>query len=144
MLRDDEDEIQPALVAAALEDAVMKHNVDIVNMSFRWQHETGNRHDELRTALRKCFEKDVLIFAATSNDHIRSESGMAYPARADGVIAIDAATSKGDWLDINPSRDNEFKTHRFTALGRDIGTDKNWPRMMARPPPHQLWLVSPR
>lgn len=116
-------------VAAAIEDAILKHDVDIINMSFGWEHEYGEGHDELRAALAKCYEKDVLVFAATSNEDVASVSGMAYPARDKSVIAIDAATSKGEWLSSNPSRDYEHITQRFTALGEAIKTDAEYPRM---------------
>jgi subtilisin family serine protease len=130
------DHIRPSVVAAAIEDAI-KAGVDIINMSFGWDQEFGEGHEQLRTALRKCSENDVLVFAATSNDDLESESGMAYPARDDRVIAIDAASARGEWLPFNPSRDNEFKTHRFTALGQGIKTDfptqldsqEGWKRM---------------
>jgi subtilisin family serine protease len=130
------DHIQPSVVAAAIEDAV-KAGVDIINMSFGWDQESGEGHEQLRAALRKCSQNDVLVFAATSNDDLESESGMAYPARDDRVIAIDAASARGEWLPFNPSRDNEFKTHRFTALGQGIKTDfptqldtqEGWKRM---------------
>jgi hypothetical protein len=129
VVRSRKDPIKPTVVAAAIEDAVLKHGVDIINLSFGWDHEHGKGHEELRAALRKCHEKDVLVFAATSNEDLESASGMAYPARADSVIAIDAATSKGEWLSSNPTRDNEFKTHRFTALGEEIKTETNQTRM---------------
>ncbi|KAF2022957.1 subtilisin-like protein [Setomelanomma holmii] len=136
IVRQRTDPIDPSLVAAAIEDAV-KAGVDIINMSFRWDHEFGDGHDQLCTALRKCSEIDVLVFAATSNGDLESESGMAYPARDDRVIAVDAASSRGEWLPFNPSRDNEFKTHRFTALGGgfrcdyppQLGTKEGWTRM---------------
>lgn len=109
--------------AAAIEDAVSKHDVDIINLSLGWDHESGEGHNELRAALQKCSDKEVLVIAATSNDDLASATGMAYPARADNVIAIDAATSRRKWLPSNPTRDNEYKTHRFTALGEAIKTD---------------------
>lgn len=107
-------------------------------MSFGWDYEIGPGHDELREALKKCSRNDILVFAATSNDDLESVSGMAYPARADGVIAIDAASSMGEWLPFNPTRDSDFKTHRFTALGEEIkadlpmqlgGNKEGWTRM---------------
>ena len=130
------DQIKPKIVAAALEDAI-KHGVDIINIPFGWDRESGDEHDQLRAALKKCSENDVLIFAATSKDHPDSESGMAYLARHDSVIAIDAASSQGKWLSPNPSRDNDFKPHRFTAFGEGIkvdfppqfGTKEGWKRM---------------
>lgn len=134
--QDKEKNISPKTVAAALEDAVTL-GVDIVSMSFGWNYENGEDYKQLRTALWKCISNDVLLFAATSNDGLRSLSGMPYPARADGVIAIDAASSEGEWLPINPSLQTEAKTHRFTALGEAILTDfppqlgdkKGWERM---------------
>ncbi|KAH7079793.1 peptidase S8/S53 domain-containing protein [Paraphoma chrysanthemicola] len=109
-------------VAAAIQDAVSA-GVDIINLSFGWDQEVGDGHVQLRAALQTCNEHDVLVFAATSNDGLGSASGMAYPARDDRVIAIDAASAAGMWLPFNPSRDNEYKTHRFTALGESITTD---------------------
>jgi subtilisin family serine protease len=118
IVRHREDPINPSIVADAIEDAVQA-GVDIINLSFGWDHE----HDEVRTALKRCIEQDVLVFAATSNNDLESVSGMAYPASDDRVIAIDAASSRGEWLPSNPGRDNEIKTQRFTALGEGIKTD---------------------
>ncbi|KAH7071549.1 peptidase S8/S53 domain-containing protein [Paraphoma chrysanthemicola] len=116
------DSIRPRIVAAAIQDAVSA-GVDIIKLSFGWDQESGDGHEPLRAALRMCDEHDILVFAATSNDGLGSASGMAYPARDDRVIAIDAASAAGKWLPFNPSRDNDFKTHRFTALGQSITTD---------------------
>jgi subtilisin family serine protease len=119
------------LVVEALADAVDKKNVDIISMSLGWKEDNDR---QLRDAIDHAKRNNVLLFAASSNDGVRG--GMAYPARADEVIAIDAATGHGKSSGFNPPRDTD-KT-RFTVLGeavrstypKDLESDElGWKRM---------------
>ncbi|KAF2271600.1 subtilisin-like protein [Westerdykella ornata] len=104
------DGINPEYVKEALDHAINTRKVDIVSMSFGWQY---NSHEGLRNIITE--SKNVLLFAATSNDG----RDIKYPASDDHVIGIDAAHHNA-----NPSRDNPSSadTHleRFSALGVDI------------------------
>ncbi|KAK7182349.1 hypothetical protein PSPO01_11583 [Paraphaeosphaeria sporulosa] len=67
-------------------------------MSFGWEQEHEEEHnDAFRATFGKCYDKYVLLFVATANEHVASVLDMAYPVRADSVIAIDEATSKGEY-----------------------------------------------
>jgi hypothetical protein len=62
---------------------------------------------------------NVLLFAASSNEGNRSKAGMAYPARAPDVFAIDAADVHGIPSRFNPPECIQ-KPARFTALGEVV------------------------
>ncbi|KAF2189300.1 subtilisin-like protein [Zopfia rhizophila CBS 207.26] len=98
------------MMDTALDHAIDKRKANIISMSFGWEHDG---HEGLRETIAG--NKDVLLFAATSNDG----RGIKYPARAEEVIAVDAAHSNGKPSSDNPSQSNE-KLERFTALGVDI------------------------
>jgi hypothetical protein len=102
-------------VVDAISDAVDKKKVDIISMSLGWE---DNSHRELQATIRRARDNNVLLFAASSNEGIRTKAGMAYPARALEVIAVDAADVHG-----NPSKFNPPQTRdkaRFTALGEAV------------------------
>ena len=104
-------------VIDALEWAVGKP-VDIINMSLGW-HQWDT--DMLEQALKKASEKNILLFAATSNDGLRLSPGMAYPAIAANVFGIDAAFGRGKASDSNPaSNDENNRKWRFTAPGESV------------------------
>jgi subtilisin family serine protease len=102
-------------VAEALRDAVDKKKVDIISMSLGWREDNDR---ELQDAIADAKRNKVLLFAASSNDGVRG--GMAYPARADEVIAIDAADGYGRYSRFNPPRDTD--KIRFTVLGEAVGS----------------------
>ena len=118
------------LVAEALADAVIK-KVDIVSISLGWKEDNDR---ELQEAIEHAKKHSVLLFAAGSNDGVRG--GMAYPARADEAIAIDAADGYGSPSIFNSHRGTD--KIRFTVLGeavksaypKDLGSDEpGWRRM---------------
>lgn len=107
--------ISRSYVAEALADAIDKKKVDIVSMSFGWDEDSD---PDLRTVIGRAKDNDVLLFAASSNNGIRTRGGMAYPARALEVIAVDAADGLGTPSKFNPPQRRD-KT-RFTALGEAV------------------------
>jgi hypothetical protein len=112
----DEKPLSREYVAEALADAVDKKKVDIVSMSLGWRHDDSN---EVRQAIARARTENVLLFAASSNDGVRG--GMAYPARADEVFAIDAADGDG-----RPSRFNTLpdgRKPRFAVLGEAVKSE---------------------
>jgi hypothetical protein len=113
---DRDEPINKRYVRQALEDAIDKKNVDIVSMSFGWR---DNSDTELHAVVERARSKSVLLFAASSNEGNRSEAGMAYPARATDVFAIDAADVHGRPSKFNPPH-FEQKSVRFTALGEAV------------------------
>ncbi|KAL1637946.1 hypothetical protein SLS56_000503 [Neofusicoccum ribis] len=115
-LNDPNDPIKPNVVAAALHHAVTDRKVDVISMSFGWNEDNSQ---ELREALEYAKQQKVLLFAAASNEG----GDMAFPARADEVIAIDAAAWNGKPLEFNP-RGTGYQ-QRFTALGE--GVISAWP-----------------
>lgn len=111
--------IEKQHVADAITDAVKK-KVDIISMSLGWQL---NDNDALDAAIQRAREQKVLLFAASSNEGIWAKTGMAYPARAMEVIAVDSANAEG-----RPSNFNPFGIggrSRFTVPGERIRS--TWP-----------------
>ncbi|USP78638.1 hypothetical protein yc1106_05912 [Curvularia clavata] len=120
-------------VADAILDAVDKKKVDIISMSLGWE---DNSEDELENALLHARVSNVLIFAASSNDGLRTKAGMAYPARALEVIAIDAADVNGRPLGSNPTGAKQ-KGDRLTALGQAVRS--TWPLDLPTEEPETGW-----
>lgn len=102
-------------VAEAINDAVEKKKVDIISMSLGWDE---NSDLGLRAAIERARASSVLLFAASSNEGIRTKAGMAYPARALEVIAVDAADVHGNPSKFNPPQLRDKA--RFTALGEAV------------------------
>lgn len=114
VLRNDNEPINSKHVTAALTHAIDGLGVDIVSISLGWDEDSD---PELRDVLDYAKRKNVLVFAASSNEGIETPGGMAYPARADEVIAIDAANYYGEPSKFNPP---EGDGERFTALGEAV------------------------
>jgi subtilisin family serine protease len=112
---EDNDSIDRKHVAEAITDAVDRKKVDIISMSFGWE---GNSDLALEKAIQHARAHHVLLFAASSNEGIRTHAGMAYPARAFEVIAVDAADVHGNPSKFNPPQTGEKA--RFTALGEAV------------------------
>jgi hypothetical protein len=128
--------INRTYVADAITDAVEKKKVDIISMSLGWDENSDHR---LRAAIEHARASRVLLFAASSNDGIRTKAGMAYPARAMEVIAVDAANVHGIPSPFNPPPTGDKA--RFTALGEAVRStypmhlpsedpDPGWKRMV--------------
>lgn len=89
-------------------------------MSFGYSSRVLGYH-ELEKAIRDAQHKNVLIFAAASNDG--GNRGRAFPARHDEVMCVHAADGNG-----NPSRFNptpEKNRDNFSTLGEDVKSA--WP-----------------
>jgi hypothetical protein len=115
IVKNREDEIRRNYVKDALTHAIDSKGVDIISMSFGWPEDNDT---ELQDLILRAKSKRVLLFAATSNDGFRSRSGIAYPARSEDVIGIDAANEEGKPLGSNP-RDTS-PSIRFTAPGLSV------------------------
>jgi subtilisin family serine protease len=124
--------IDRRFVANAITDAVDKKKVDIISMSFGWE---GNSDFALENAIQHARANHVLLFAATSNEGIRTNAGMAYPARAFEVIAVDAADVHGNPSKFNPPQTGD-KT-RFTALGEAVRS--TYPMHLPSEDPESGW-----
>ncbi|KAF2463705.1 subtilisin-like protein, partial [Lindgomyces ingoldianus] len=122
IVRGPSESIKTQYVTEALADAVDKKKVDIVTMSFGWEEDSD---EELRKVIDRAKSQKVLLFAASSNEGIRR--GMAYPARADEVIAVDAADGFGLPSRFNPPQEGEKQ--RFTALGEAV--ESSYPTQLA-------------
>ncbi|KAF2275199.1 uncharacterized protein EI97DRAFT_443440 [Westerdykella ornata] len=105
--------IEHRYVKDALADAIEKR-IDIVSMSFGWE---GDSDRELRAVIRRARENGLLLFAASSNDGLTRSGRVPYPARADGVIAVDAANGFGRPSPFNPPQGRE---ERIMALGERV------------------------
>ncbi|KAI4699570.1 hypothetical protein J4E81_004595 [Alternaria sp. BMP 2799] len=119
-------------VAEAINDAVEKKKVDIISMSLGWNEDSDY---ELRAAIRRARASNVLLFAASSNEGIRTKAGMSYPARALEVIAVDAADVHGNPSKFNPPQLSHKA--RFTALGEAVRSA--YPTHLPSEDPHEGW-----
>lgn len=81
----------------------------------------------LERAVRNAQHKDVLMFAAASNDG--GNGGRAFPARQDEVICIYATDGNGNPSGFNPSP--EEHRDNFSTLGEDIKS--SWPIRLGKP-----------
>jgi len=119
-------------VAEAINDAVEKKKVDIISMSLGWNEDSDY---ELRAAIRRARASNVLLFAASSNEGIRTKAGMSYPARALEVIAVDAADVHGNPSKFNPPQLSHKA--RFTALGEAVRS--TYPIHLPSEDPEEGW-----
>ncbi|KAI4618473.1 hypothetical protein J4E80_005073 [Alternaria sp. BMP 0032] len=119
-------------VAEAINDAVEKKKVDIISMSLGWNEDSDY---ELRAAIRRARASNVLLFAASSNEGIRTKAGMSYPARALEVIAVDAADVHGSPSKFNPPQLSHKA--RFTTLGEAVRSA--YPTHLPSEDPHEGW-----
>ncbi|KAI4679076.1 uncharacterized protein J4E88_006368 [Alternaria novae-zelandiae] len=119
-------------VAEAINDAVEKKKVDIISMSLGWNEDSDY---EIRAAIRRARASNVLLFAASSNEGIRTKAGMSYPARALEVIAVDAADVHGNPSKFNPPQVSHKA--RFTALGEAVRSA--YPTHLPSEDPHEGW-----
>ncbi|OCL06218.1 subtilisin-like protein, partial [Glonium stellatum] len=117
------EQIDPFVVAKAIEYAVQKWGVDIITMSLGWTYE----YECVKKKLLLAQNANILVFAATSNEGTGDRSGIAFPARASNVISVDAADGDGEPSSFNPpSNDkNNKKGDRLTAPGE--GVESAWP-----------------
>jgi len=108
------DAIKPKAVSEAINHAIDK-GADIISISLGWNYPS----DDMKDALERAQRDNVLVFAATSNDGSRKRTGIAYPASAINVIAVDSADGDGVPSGSNPT-DKHHKGVRLAAPGEDV------------------------
>jgi Subtilase family len=123
-------QVDPQTVADAIEYAAFTWNVDIITMSFGFP----SAHDAITTAINQATSRsdysnsrfrrsDVLLFAAASNDGIGRVDRIAFPARAEKVIAVYSANWKNKpSSEFNP---DPYDKACFIALGEQV--ESAWP-----------------
>jgi len=111
------DVIKATVAADAIRHAVKK-GADIISISLGWKYAS----DEVNSALLEAQAKQVLIFAATSNEGVRDPTGIAHPARALTVISVDSASGEGQPSTFNPPTNDAInnKGSRLTAPGENV------------------------
>jgi len=120
-------DVVPDQVAPAIEHAVNSWEVDIISMSFGFPSRLAKMDDALRLAANK----NVLLFAAASNDGANEDITRAWPARDDSkVFCIHATDFKGSpWRGNPPS---EIATFNFATLGENILTTGKQGKMVGK------------
>ncbi|KAM0260794.1 hypothetical protein ACHAQJ_002560 [Trichoderma viride] len=104
------------IVAKAISWASNECNVDIISMSFGYEEEQLCISKAIYEALYSR-NGSVLFFAAASNSGANER--QMFPARHESVISVRATNTNGDFLDLNPPRDqNEGVV--FGTLGLDV------------------------
>lgn len=107
-------------VAAAIKYAVETWDVDIISMSFGYHFEKPDIDEQLERATSKYLRskgKNVLVFAAASNDGNNDPRIIAWPARRNNVIAVYPAKASGKPTDSCPAAHGG---EGFMALGEHI------------------------
>jgi hypothetical protein len=95
--------------------------VDIINMSFG-----GSYSDKLvNDALAFAKEKQVLMFASTTNHGFTEVNNILYPGRAPEVICVDAAEDTGKLAGFATEDIRQRGIERFSALGLGIVSPKS-------------------
>jgi subtilisin family serine protease len=85
----------------AINYAVSQWQVDIISMSFGFPTCVIEDYGELERALKNAYLKDVLLFAAASNNGGRL--GRSFPSREPTVIAIHATDTNGNRSGFSPT-----------------------------------------
>lgn len=120
-------DVVPDQVAPAIEHAVNEWEVDIISMSFGFPSRLAKMDDALKLAANK----NVLLFAAASNDGANEDITRAWPARDDSkVFCIHATDFKGWPWRGNPP--NEVATFNFATLGENVLTAGKQDKMVGK------------
>lgn len=85
----------------AINLAVNEWKVDVISMSFGFPDRNVDGYSDLENALRNAYVKNVVLFAAASNDGGRA--GLSFPARAPTVIAVHATDTDGNRSKFSPT-----------------------------------------
>jgi subtilisin family serine protease len=94
-------------------------NVDIISMSFGYRIED----QIIKAAIRKAFDKGIILFASASNSGVNPRFPISFPANIRQVICIHSSDGNG-----NPSSHNPPETPdcNLAVLGEGIAAA--WPR----------------
>lgn len=92
--------------------------VDIINMSFGWEHVDRDVNDALHTAQ----ENGILLFASVSNFGALIMTDVLFPASSAYVIAVDAADGLGNPASFNSAAEaaDSPNIDRFSAPGEKV------------------------
>ena len=79
--------------------------------------------EEIRKAILRASQKNVVLFAAASNNRAERKNAIGYPARDDNVICVNSTKSSGIRSDFSPAPDES--SHNFAILGECL--EAAWP-----------------
>lgn len=88
----------------------------------------GNRNDMLYDEIKYAASKDVLIFAAASNDGKNRPDGVAWPAKETSVICVHSGDGLGNSSSFTPSPKDNM---RIMVLGECVPSA--WPPKLKSP-----------
>ncbi|KAK4208244.1 major intracellular serine protease [Rhypophila decipiens] len=91
----------PSAIAKAILHAVDVWKVDIITMSFGFPTSSAPSYKELEASLKHAYSRDVLLFAAASNNGGRL--GRSFPAREPTVIAVHSTDTSGNRSSFSPT-----------------------------------------
>ncbi|KAL6695706.1 peptidase S8/S53 domain-containing protein [Trichoderma pleuroticola] len=111
-------------IAEAIRYAVDDWKVDIIVMPFGF----GSRNDIVYKAIKHAAFKDVLMFAAASNDGKNRPGGVAWPAIDSHVICVHSGDGHGNQSSFTPSPKENM---RIMALGECVRSA--WPPKLKLP-----------
>ncbi|KAJ4376387.1 hypothetical protein N0V83_001670 [Neocucurbitaria cava] len=93
--------------------AAVEAGVDIIVMSFGF----GEEHKDLYDAIQEAAYKNVLVFAAASNDGKNRPDGVAWPAKDNNVICVHSGDGNGARSTFTPSPSDNM---RIMVLGECV------------------------
>lgn len=102
----------------AIHDAVDDWEVDIIVLSLGFGKENG----VINKSIRYAASKDVLMFAAASNDGRNRPDGIAWPARRSDVLCVHSGNGDGSRSSFTPDAEDH---KRIMVLGE--GVESAWP-----------------
>ncbi|KAF3928375.1 hypothetical protein ABW21_db0206353 [Orbilia brochopaga] len=115
--------LKTAPYAKAIYYAIETLDVDIISMSFAFEQVESDIKDALYNAKSKT-SKNVLMFAAASNNRALKAEPIGYPARAtDRVICVNSSTANDERSSFSPP--GEPGLPNFSVVGEDV--EAAWP-----------------
>ncbi|PVH69882.1 subtilisin-like protein [Cadophora sp. DSE1049] len=115
-------------IAEAIRYAVDEWRVDIIVMSFGFER----IHETLYQAIKHAAYKDVLMFAAASNDGKNRPDGVVWPANEPEVICVHSGDGYGSPSGFTPSPKENMK---IMVLGECVSSA--WPQKLNQPGDHK-------
>lgn len=74
--------------------------------------------DRIGDAIKKCIDREIVIFASASNDG--GDSVRTFPASYPNVICVHASEFQGGSWDMNPPTEPEDANDKFSFVGVDV------------------------
>ncbi|PHH80893.1 hypothetical protein CDD80_5813 [Ophiocordyceps camponoti-rufipedis] len=111
----------PETIAEAIRTAVDEWDVDIISMSFGYPTNQIEGYGKLNEAILHAYSRNVLMFAAASNDGANRD--RAYPAQNRNVICVHSTDSDGNRSKFSPTAHKDDRN--IATIGEAV--QSAWP-----------------